>query len=594
MLGSVAPTLEHRTAQALSELSRSAGADWEGSLRRILQFDAEVLHVERVSFWSLHEETSSIHCDAGFVASVQSFEHGATLFEPDLPEYFAAMREARLLDMADVQTDPRCRGLRAYCASRGIASMLDVPVWLEGRLCGVVCHEHVGATRSWSAEEEDFVTSVSQVVSSVLAARAHTRAEEETRRVAFLDSVSRLASSLDAHEIGGRAVSLCVPWFADFSSVVLQTRGDVLELAAMKHRDPLKEEVIREYLGSRSFTPRLPLRVMRQGQSLLLPDMTPEVTARYGFTPEDRVLIERLAIRSAIAVPLAVGDKVFGVMSFAASDRQYGGDDLAFAENIGSRVAAALENARLYAVAREAVRARDELLVVAAHELRTPLTALQLRTDQQLRRARRGADPAEKAWSENIARDVRRFSAVVDHILDALRIRGEGVALMCARFDLATVVRGRVRLVAERARAAASPIALDSVPEVTGCWDKAFLEKVIDVLLDNAIKFGSGRPIAVSLRAEGTWAELVVRDQGMGIPADRLPSIFRPFERAVSQEHFGGLGLGLYVAKAIVDAHGGSIEVASRPGEGTTLTVRLPLSTRSEPASLRGPAPRRG
>jgi signal transduction histidine kinase len=577
MLGPHAPTLEHRTAQALAELSRSAGTNWDEWIRRVIRFDAEVLHVERVSFWSLREETSSIHCDAGFVASVQSFEHGATLFESDLPEYFAAMREARVIDMVDVQTDPRCRGLRRYCAARGIASMLDAPVWLEDRLSGVLCHEHVG-TRNWTAEEEDFVTRMSQVVSSGLAARAHTRAEADTRRAAFLDSVSRLTSSLDAHEIANRAVSMCIPWLADFVAIV-HSREGVPELLAFKHRDPLKQLAIEEHFQAVRWTFSIPTRVMRQGQSLLLTETTPEVVMRYGFSREDLALIESVGVSTAMSVPLAVGNDTFGAMSFAAADRHYDIDDLALAEDIAIRVAAALENARLYAVAREAIRARDELLVVAAHELRTPLTALQLRTDHLVRKASRGADPAEKARSEGIARDVRRFSGVVDHILDALKIRGEGVELASGACDLATIVRRRVALVAERARAAGSPIELDSVPSVIGRWDKERLERVTDVLLDNAIKFGSGRPIAVSLRSDENCAELAVRDHGIGISTDRLSAIFRPFERAVPQEHFGGLGLGLFVAKAIVDAHGGSIEVASHPGEGTTFTVRLPRAS---------------
>jgi signal transduction histidine kinase len=575
-VGPLPQTLEHRTAQALAELSRCAGTDWEGWIRRIVQFDAEALHVERVSFWSMREETSTIHCDAGYVASVQSFEHGATLVESDLPEYFAAMREAPVLDMVDVQTDPRCRGLRSYCAARGIASMLDIPVWLEGRLAGVLCHEHVGPTRNWSAEEEGFATRVSHVVSSGLAARAHTRAEADARRAAFLDSVSRLASSLDEREIADRAVRLCVPWFADASHVVLDRDG-VLELLALKHRDPLTQDALIGHARSGRWAFPVIERVIRQGQSLLLPELVPAVAAQFGFTPEDQAVMETLKVRSALTVPLAVGDKTFGAMGFTTTDRRFDADDVALAEDIAIRVAAALENARLYAVAREAIRARDELLVVAAHELRTPLTSLQLRTDQLLRRARRGADPAETASSEGIARDVRRFTGVVDHILDAVKIRGEGVPLTRTRCDLAMVVKQRVGLVAARARAADSPIVLDSVPSVSGRWDKARLEKVIDVLLDNAIKFGSGHPIAVSLRTGGTWAELAVRDQGIGIPGDRLKAIFQPFERAVPQEHFGGLGLGLYIAKAIIDAHGGSIGVTSSSGEGATFVLRLPL-----------------
>jgi signal transduction histidine kinase len=121
------------------------------------------------------------------------------------------------------------------------------------------------------------------------------------------------------------------------------------------------------------------------------------------------------------------------------------------------------------------------------------------------------------------------------------------------------------------------PIAIDAASSVAGRWDTAGLAKVIDVLLDNAIKFGRGRPIAVSLRADGTCCELSVRDKGIGIPRDRLSAIFQPFERAVPKEHFGGLGLGLYIAKAIVEAHGGAIAVTSRPGEGATFAVRLPL-----------------
>jgi signal transduction histidine kinase len=129
-------------------------------------------------------------------------------------------------------------------------------------------------------------------------------------------------------------------------------------------------------------------------------------------------------------------------------------------------------------------------------------------------------------------------------------------------------------------RGAARPrggITLDSPDEVTGRLDEARVAQVVRNLLDNAVKFGGGKPIDVTLSVDGGEAVLSVRDRGVGIPADRLSSIFHPFERAVPKEHYGGLGLGLYVAKAIVDAHQGSISVTSAPGEGSTFTVRLPL-----------------
>ena len=114
------------------------------------------------------------------------------------------------------------------------------------------------------------------------------------------------------------------------------------------------------------------------------------------------------------------------------------------------------------------------------------------------------------------------------------------------------------------------------VGTVVGLWDASRLEQVVTNLLANAIKFGAGRPIEVTVRDAGQAVELQVRDHGIGIAADRLPKIFDRFERAVSSTHYGGLGLGLYLARSIVESHGGAITVESRVDEGSTFTVRLP------------------
>jgi signal transduction histidine kinase len=260
---------------------------------------------------------------------------------------------------------------------------------------------------------------------------------------------------------------------------------------------------------------------------------------------------------------------------FAVGARHYDSDDLALAQEVGSRLAAALENARIHGIAREAIAARDEFLVLLSHELRTPLTSIKLMTDDMLRKAQRSSDPAEQTRCDSIARQVQRFCEVVDGVTEAMKIRAEGVALTLATNDLGAIVERAVWSVAERARRIGSPIAVGVEP-VVQLVDEARFERVVWALLDNAIKFGSGHPIDVSLRRFEGNAELTVRDRGPGILPDRLSAIFSPFERAVPKEHFGGLGLGLYIANAIVQAHGGSIEVASPPGEGTTVVVRLP------------------
>ncbi len=244
-LGREPSSLERGTALALVELSREIGTEgWESAIRRIVKLDSELAEIERVSFWSFHEATASIHCEAGYVASFHTFEHGATLCESQLPEYFAAMRAERVINMSDVKTDPRCRGLREYCSARGITSMLDVPVWVEGLLAGVLCHEHVGPLRRWSAREEDFVTCVSQIVSSAVGARDHGKASAAATRTAFLDTLSCVLSSLDSREIASQALALCIPRLGDMGVVWVQTGQGGLEVKAVKHVDAARNDLI--------------------------------------------------------------------------------------------------------------------------------------------------------------------------------------------------------------------------------------------------------------------------------------------------------------------------------------------------------------
>jgi signal transduction histidine kinase len=131
--------------------------------------------------------------------------------------------------------------------------------------------------------------------------------------------------------------------------------------------------------------------------------------------------------------------------------------------------------------------------------------------------------------------------------------------------------------VVERTRSG-HPIRFKAEDSAVGQWDRRRVEQLVAALVENAVKFGAGKPIDVELRKEGNDAVFTVRDYGPGIAPDRLSSIFSPFERAVPRENYGGLGLGLYIARAIAEAHGGSIAAKGAPGEGATFEVRLPIA----------------
>jgi PAS domain S-box-containing protein len=241
------------------------------------------------------------------------------------------------------------------------------------------------------------------------------------------------------------------------------------------------------------------------------------------------------------------------------------------------------ERARLLRESQEAVRVRDEFLSVASHELRTPLTPLSLKLHTLLRAAesaREGVLPAARVAADvHVAqRQVRKLADLIRDLLDVSRLAHGKLSLSLEGVDLAALAREVTAGLAPEAERAGCTVEVHAARPLVGHWDRLRLEQVVTNLLTNALKYGAGQPIRVDVRAEGEGALLAVRDGGIGIEAEHLARIFGKFERAVSERHYGGLGLGLYITQQIVQAMGGTIRVESQPGQGATFNVYLPLS----------------
>jgi two-component system OmpR family sensor kinase len=229
-------------------------------------------------------------------------------------------------------------------------------------------------------------------------------------------------------------------------------------------------------------------------------------------------------------------------------------------------------------MAENGVMLRDEFISTAAHELRTPLTSLQLSVQGALRAFQRGEPPASLEKSLQICeRQSSRLVQLVERLLDASRMSDVPVALELENVPLLELVRDVGRMLAADAERSRSTVEITGDPAIAGRWDHLRLEQVFSNLLRNAINYGRARPIHVSVGREAAEARVVVQDQGIGIAPEQLERIFGRFERAVPSRNYGGMGLGLYIARRIADAHGGRISVASTLGEGTTFTVHLPL-----------------
>jgi signal transduction histidine kinase len=235
------------------------------------------------------------------------------------------------------------------------------------------------------------------------------------------------------------------------------------------------------------------------------------------------------------------------------------------------------ERSRLFRELEQAVQARDTFVSVASHELRNPLTPLQL-TLEWLKKTLKGksTDEVTVGRVEVALRQVQRLITLLEDMLDVTRVATRGLSLRPEPLDLGVTVREVSARFQEEAERVGSELIVRTVDARLRA-DPMRIEQVVTNLLSNALKFGEHRPIDVVVEVDGPTARFSVRDRGIGIAPDDLDRIFARYERAVSADNYGGLGIGLYVTRQIVEAHGGHIRVESTPGQGSRFVVDLPL-----------------
>jgi signal transduction histidine kinase len=230
----------------------------------------------------------------------------------------------------------------------------------------------------------------------------------------------------------------------------------------------------------------------------------------------------------------------------------------------------------------QAVRMRDDFMSIVAHEVRTPLNGLILET--QLRKMHLARDNAAAftldkmhAMVDRDERQIKSLIRLIEDMLDVSRIRTGKLSIRPTRFDLSALVRGLLQNFAPQIDAAESSVTLEAEQPVVGSWDEFRVEQVISNLLTNALRYGAKSPITVKVYSESGQARVEVRDLGIGIGKENQKRIFQQFERVTAKHAVAGLGLGLFISEQIVAAHGGSITVESRIGEGALFRVCLPL-----------------
>ena len=414
------------------------------------------------------------------------------------------------------------------------------------------------------------------------ARQRHERARAERDRDLLARAGEVLAGALDLPETLEQVARLPVPELADWCAVYYSEDGRHLRVAALAHEDP--EQVEEGFETDRRFplspdAPTGPSRVFRTGEPQLLTDVPAARLEAVARSPEHLRRLLALGLRSIIHVPLVGRMGTLGVVTLGTtgSRPRFHPKDMPVAQELVRRAALTLENARLYRESQEAIRLRDEFLAVAAHELRTPLTTLGLQLSTLVQRARREASADMVERLDKGVRQVRRLGTLVEMLLDVSRLSTGELPLSLEGVDLGELVGELLERFEAESQAMGCALRLEVARGLVGQWDRMRVEQVVSGLLSNALKFGARQPVEVRVVREGAVARVVVEDRGIGIPEDQLERIFERFGRAVSSRSYGGLGLGLYLARRAAEAHGGRVWAEQRPGGGARFTLELPL-----------------
>lgn len=413
------------------------------------------------------------------------------------------------------------------------------------------------------------------------------RSEEAQR---FLTEASALlVASLDYEVTLANVARLVVPRLADWCAIDILDEDGTINRVAVVHSDPAKVQLAHQL--RRRYPPDPHSRygaahVLKTGRSELMSDIPDALLTTAISDPELLQIMRGLGLRSSMVVPLIAGGRILGAISFVASEsqRRFDSFDLALAEDLARRAAVAVDNARLYRASQEAILARDEFLSIASHELKTPLTSLQLQAQSLMRTLSKGNlthMPVERLTSklQLVNQQSERLANLADELLDVARLRAGRIEFRIEELNVAEVVRDVALRFDEQLRQAGSQINLHLTDPLLLWSDRSRLDQIVTNLLSNALKYGAGKPIDLLVEGDAATARLIVRDHGIGIAPEHLERIFVRFERAVSARNYGGLGLGLYIVRQIIEALGGSVSVTSEVGVGSVFTVTLPRMT---------------
>lgn len=401
------------------------------------------------------------------------------------------------------------------------------------------------------------------------------------QRERFFAEVSQvMAAHLDYHAALDAIAELLVPRVADFLFFDAVGADGAITRLASRHADEARaawlDRVGRTGVPLGAAHPAARVVATRQ------PELVREVNERWieqtATSPEHATLLRELNPRSVLRLPLSDGNSLLGVLTLGTADsgRVFDDSDVAFCSNIATRLVAALRNALLYTELQQAVKIRDEVTSIVSHDLKDPVHTIQMATSVLLDEEMSADEGIRRQHATLIQRSATRMARLLDDLIDVAKSEGSSLAVVRKPTALAVLIDEVVdglRLSAQELGIHLATRVPADLPSVSA--DDRRVVQVLTNLCANALKFTRrGGTVTVSANRNGDTVELTVRDTGIGIAKEHLGHVFDRFWQAKRASR-ASAGLGLAIAKSIVEAHGGKIWVESAEGEGTAFHLTL-------------------
>ena len=416
---------------------------------------------------------------------------------------------------------------------------------------------------------------------------AQKRAEEVARFLAEAGSI--LSSSLSYETILASLARMAVPTLADWCFVDVVDEDGAIRRVASAHVDPEKDALARELMRFPQCPhgPTVSARVIRSGQTWWMPEITDAALQQMSAHADHLRILRSLKLQAGIAVPLVARGRTLGVLRFALGEgaRRYGPDDVRLAEELARRVALAIDNARLYQQAQQALAARERILRVVSHDLRSPLSAVVAHADMLLAAAE-APEEARGQWAEVIRGAAGQMTRMIGDLLESQQLESGQLSIKPAPAEPRALAAEAARMLQPGAAEHGLALALDvpdALPRVHA--DRERVLQVLANLVGNALRFTpAGGRVTLSARAEDGAVRFTVADTGPGIAEGEMDRLFEPFWRGARATK-DGLGLGLSIARGLVEAHGGRIWAENRAEGGAAFHFTLPAASAESAAA---------